>query len=498
MGKLTDKVAKGVFWVMLEKCGVQAVHFAVTLVLARLLMPSDYGTVALLSVFISISDILLDCGICSGLVRKKDATQVDYCTVFYLNFGLSIFFYGVLFAVAPLVARFYGMPELTALMRVLAVKVILQGLNDIQNVEIKRTLRFKLGFRVSWVQAVTSAAIGIALAFCGYGPWALVWSAVGGGFVGMLMLQLVVRWRPRLLFSWESARELFGFGWKLAVARALTALNGHIVSLCVGKVYARADLAFMNKGSHLGNVFIGVVQQGLGKSAFPALARIQDDPGRMRNAMRRMIQMSTFLVLPILVLMAVLAEPLILMLYGERWLPAVPFLRFACLALSFRPFDTLNFQALNARGRSDLYLKLMVFRRIVGLVVLVSTIRLGVLVFVGTASVVFGPLIVAVNAWPNKKALGYSILMQFKDVLPAAGMSVLAAGVAAALFLLPVRPLILLPIQAFVGLASYLCFALAIRYSPLKEIARVVSPILARKCPILVPLLERIGEWGSR
>ena len=494
MGKLTDKVAKGVIWIMLARGGVQTVHFLVALVLARLLAPGDYGTVALVSVFITFSDILLDCGVCSALVRKKDAVSADYSTVFYLNLSMSILFYLLLFSIAPLVARFYDVAELCPMMRVLAVNVVFKGLSDIQEAVLRKKMLFKLSFRISWPKVVVASAVGIWLAFAGYGPWALVWSSVSGAAVDALMRQIVVAWRPTLEFSWASARELFGFGWKFAAARVMQSIGSSVSSLCIGRIYSRADLAFYSKGSHLPKVLENFAQMALGRAAFPALSRIQDDMPRLRSAMRRMIRMSTFLCFPVLVLCTVLAKPLMVVLFGEKWLPAAPFVGVACIALAFRPFDAINFQAINAIGRSDIYLRLMVLRRVLGLAILVSTIRFGVLQFALAMAIFHGPVSVLINAWPNRRLLGYGFAMQLRDVFPslllAAAMSAVVGAVAAS----PLPAYAALAVGAAAGVSAYACLAVALRYGPVVELLNVVASVTESRLPAVSALARRMGR----
>lgn len=484
MGKLTDKVAKGVFWVMLEKCGVQFVHFLVALVLARLLTPNDYGTVALMSVFVSVSDLLVDCGIGSALVRKKNATTVDFNTVFYVNFLLALLLYVLLFFGAPFVADFYAIPVLTPMMRVLALKVVFQGLNEIQTCVMNKKMLFKLSFRISWTQAIVSAVTGISLAFSGFGPWALVWSSVIGGFVGMCSRLLLVRWRPSWSFSWRSAKEMLSFGWKMSAARMSTTVFNNLVGLCIGKLYTPADLSYMQKGGHLPKLAIEVVRRSVGKPAFSAMVRIQDDLPRLRQAMRRMLRLTSFLVFPISTGCAVLAEPLVLVLFGERWLPAVPFMRLTAMAVSFRTFDQVNYASLTARGFSGVYLKLILFRRLLGLAVLIATLRLGVLEFCFFQALIMGPVGAVVNSLPNRSLLGYTFEMQLKDVLPAVGYSLTMAVGIFLLGRIPADPRWLLGPQIAFGALLYVGCALVFRNRSLAEALGVLASVLSSRAPV--------------
>lgn len=490
MGKLTDKVAKGVFWVLMEKFGIQAAHFVVTMVLARLLTPNDYGTVALLSVFITVANVLVDCGFGKALVQKKDATQTDYNTVFYLSMTFAAALYAVLFFSAPLIASVYGIPDLKVMLRILALSLIFHSINGVQNVELTRKMLFHLSFRVSWVQTIVSATAGILFALAGYGPWALVWASLLGGIAGVIARQLVIRWRPSLTFSRESAKALFRFGWKMTAASLLTTGYNNLYALLIGKFYTRADLAFVKKGSHVPSLFFNAVDGTLSRVAFPALAKMQDDPDRMRGAMRRMITCSSFVVFPVLTLMAVLARPLISIVYGDQWLPAAPFVIITSLALVFRPFETINIQAINARGRSDIFLKLVLLRRIVGLVVMLTTLRIGIIPFMVASAIVYGPLGVIINSLPNLRFLKYSIVMQVCDILPFAALSAVLAGIVACIGLVPMDPRILVAPQAIVGLSTYLVLAVLFKMRPLAEFATMLLPRVRTRAPRLGSMLE--------
>lgn len=489
MGKLTDKVARGVFWVLLEKFGIQVAHFVVTLVLARLLTPNDYGTVALISVFVSFSNVLVDCGLPKALVQKKNAAQIDYDTVFYLSLSFSFVLFWMLFFAAPWVARFYRVPELCPMLRVLAVTLVFHGVNGVQNVELSRKMLFHVSFLISWPRVIVSSVVGVCLALAGYGAWALVWSTFLGGLTGMVARQFVIRWRPSLEFSWQSARELFSYGWKMAVAAIITDIYQNLYALIIGKFYTRADLAFVRKGGQVPRVFMNFVTQSLRRVTFPALVRFQDDITRLRHAMRRLIVCSSFALFPVVLVIGVLAEPMVVILFGEKWLPAVPYVRLTCFVGMFRPFNAINIQALTARGRSDIYLKLVMFRRVVGLVIMACTIRLGVYPFMAAVAFILGPLGVIVTILPNRRHLGYGILMQLRDVLPAFCCAFLAAAA-----ILPIRFLSLsswmeLAVSLPTAAAVYLMLAWTFRMYALGEVANVFGRRLAARVPMFEPLV---------
>lgn len=481
MGKLTEKVTKGFFWVLFEKCGIQFAHFLVTLVLARLLTPNDYGTVALLSIFISIANVFVDCGFGKALVQKKDATQTDYNTVFYLSMAFAAVLYAALFFASPWIADFYSVPELAPMMRILALSLIFHSVNGVQNVELNRKMLFHLSFRISWVSTSVKAVVGIVMAYLGYGPWALVWASLSSGICGVIARQFVIAWRPTLTFSWTSARQLFDFGWKMMVSTLVNQIYLDLQGLLIGKFYTRADLAFVNKGKHVPSLLSNITTDSLRRVAFPALAKLQDDPCKMRNAMRRMIRCSTFCVFPAMVMLCILAEPFVTMLYGERWLPAVPFLQVFCFSVALRQFDVINLQGIMARGQSGTVMKLMIIRRLICLVLMASTLHLGVFTFFWITTLVVVPIGLVMNAIPNIRSLGYTVRMQVGDVFESFLLATLMAIVLLATVPLPFDAMVKLPFQISLGGITYLGAALVFKATPVAEIRKAVEPVLKMK-----------------
>ena len=495
MGKLTDKVAKGVFWVLLEKFGIQLSHFVVTLVLARLLTPNDYGTVALLSVFTSVANVLVDAGFGNALVQRKNATQTDFNTVFYISMVTAAILYAVLFCAAPAVARFYGIESLTPMLRILALSLIFHSINGVQNAEMNRKMLFKLSFRISWVRTAVWAVTGVSFALAGWGPWALVWSSVIAGVAGVIARQLVIRWRPTTSFSWQSARSLFSFGWKMTLGLIIGKLYSNLYAAVVGKCFTRTDLAFVNKGNHVAGVLMNSVDQTIGRVSFPALAKMQGDPKRLRGAMRRMIRSSTFFVFPVMAVLATLADPLVLLLFGEKWLPAASYLRIACFTCATKPFNTVNVRAIVARGHSNVFLVLVIVNRLIGITAMAVSWRYGVYAFVASSalSVAIGRLFV--NSFPNWKYLRYTLWMQIQDVMPAVLMSATAAFACFAV------GMAFAPFSAWrivaglpVAVAVYLAVAVIFKVYALKDMVHVVQPTIAKKSALAARVLSAIDR----
>ena len=505
---LKSKVAKGAVWTLLEKLSTQAVGFIVGMILARLLTPDAYGTVALTSIFFAVSYALVDGGFCAALIQKKDADDLDFNSVFYLNLTLSIVAYIVLFFAAPWIANFYNTPELTAIVRVSAINFLFNAVNAIQGAELTKKMLFHLSFRISLIMSFTSAICGLTLAFLGFGVWALVWSSLIKGCVGVVARWFIIAWRPRLMFSFARLRLLFLYGWKLAATSVINKIFENINSLLIGKFYLKSDVAFVNKGRSLPALAMNEVDGTLGRVSFPALVLLQNDKARLREAMRRMMRCSTFLVFPMMVGVAICSYSWIRLLYGQKWTPAVPYMQLACFTFALWPFHTINLKGIVALGRSDIFLTVEIIKKSVALVIILSCFRLGVFVWMAISAFLIGPFGVVVNSWPNKKLLNYTIGMQLRDVMPTAlvccaqATTMLGAGFVADfaadyfgvaksgseyLSFLAGK----LALQGILGFVVFISLSYIFRLSPMGEYARMVAAMLRKRFPMFSEMLGR-------
>ena len=417
---LKNKVAKGAVWTLMEKLSTQAVGFVVAMVLARLLTPNDYGTIALTTIFFAVANVLVDGGFGNALIQKRDADDLDFNSVFYLNITLSVLAYMAMYIAAPWIARFYNVPELVAIIKVSSLCFIFNAINSIQNAELTKKLLFHLSFRVSLITCATSAVCGITLAILGFGVWALVWSSLITGLVGVIARWFIIAWRPKLMFSMSRLKPLFSYGWKMALSGLLDSFFRELNGLLIGKFYSRADIAFVNKGRSLPSLAMNQVDETLGRVSFPALVLLADDKVKLREAMRRMMRCSTFLVFPLMVGAAISSLSCIRLLYGEKWTPAVPYMMLSCFTFALWPFHTINLKGIMAIGRSDVFLVLEIIKKALVLIVILVAFRLGVFTWMAISAFVLGPLSVIINAWPNRKLLNYTIGMQLRDVMPTA------------------------------------------------------------------------------
>ena len=415
---LRNKVLHGAAWSLVTKLSMKLFSFFVTLVLARLLTPSDYGTISLLTIFISIASTFAESGFGRALIQKKEIRSVDYNTVFYTSLVVSGVVYAILFGTASSIARFYDNESLIPIMRVLSLSIVFNAINGVQSAELQRSLRFKESFKITMLSSVGSAIVGIAFAFAGYGPWAIVWSQMASGIATTIGYWMFIAWRPALEFSFVSLKATWGYGWKLTLSGLLDTASRNLSSLFIGKLYTKEDLAFVDKGKSIPYLAMDIVNAAFGSVMFPSLAKLQDDLLRFRNAMRKMMRWSTFVVFPVMFGVACCAEQLVLLMFGDQWVPIVPYVQIACLEFASWPLACINLSAVNAIGRSDLYLKMEILKKVVGLALLFATIRLGVFWFVFISAVVSVPICFVINAWPCHKIVGYRLVMQLADVMP--------------------------------------------------------------------------------
>ncbi|MBE6662202.1 MAG: lipopolysaccharide biosynthesis protein [Ruminococcaceae bacterium] len=448
------KILNNFVWRFMERIGAQGVTFVVSIVLARLLDPAVYGTVALVTVFTTIMQVFVDSGLGTALVQKKDADDLDFSTVFYFNIVMCAGLYVIMFFAAPLIAAFYELPELTSIVRVSSLTLLISGVKNIQQSYVSKNMLFKRFFYSTIGGTVVSAAVGIGMAFAGFGVWALIAQNLINLAAGTVILWVTVKWRPKWMFSWERLRGLFSYGWKLLVSSLLNTVYNDIRQLIIGKMYTTDDLAFYNKGNQFPNLIVTNVNSSIDSVLMPAMAAEQDDRTRVKAMTRRAIKTSTYIMMPMMMGLAVCAEPLIKILLTEKWLPCVFFLRIFCFTYAFYPIHTANLNAIKAMGRSDMFLKLEIIKKGIGLVALLSTM------WISVEAMAYSLLVTTVisqivNASPNKKLLDYSYFQQVQDMLPQIALSVAMGAVVFCISLLPINEYLILLIQVPLGVLIY-------------------------------------------
>ena len=396
------KVVSNLIWRFFERCGAQLVSVVVTIVLARLVDPADYGPISKVAVFTSILMVFVDSGMANALIQKKDPDDLDFSSVFYFNVAFCLLLYALLFLFSPLIARMYHDPGLTLILRVLGLTVVVSGVKNVQQAYVSKTLQFKRFFFATLGGTLFSAVLGITMAHLGFGVWALVAQQLSNVTVNTVILWFTVGWRPKRMFSFQRLGGLLSYGWKLLGAQLLDTVYLKLYPLVIGIRYTDADLAFFDRGNHLPNLVVENINYSIDSVLLPVLADEQDDAGQVREMTRRAIKTSTYVMMPLMAGLAVCAEPLVRLLLTEKWLPCVPFMQIFCIIYAFYPLHTANLNAIKAMGRSDVFLKLEIIKKALETAVLLITMRYGV--FAMALGELFSSIVSQlINAWPNKR-----------------------------------------------------------------------------------------------
>lgn len=454
MGISTNKVTSNIFWRLLERFGSQGVSFVVSIILARLLDPEVYGTIALVTVFTTILQVFVDSGLGNSLIQKKNVDDLDFSSVFYFNIIICVVLYLGMFIAAPLIAGFYGISELVPIIRVLSLTLVISGVKNVQQAYISKNMMFKRFFWATLISTIGSAILGVFMAYKGFGVWALVAQNLFSQFVSTLTLWLTVKWRPKLMFSWQRLKSLFSFGSKLLVSNLINTVYNDLRQLIIGKIYSSNDLAFYNKGKQIPQLVATNINSSIDSVLLPAMSQEQDNKARVKAMTRRSIKTSSYIMFPIMFGLAMCAEPLITILLTEKWLPCVPFFRVFCINMSFYPVHTANLNAIKAMGRSDLFLKLEIIKKIVGLCALFATMWISPIAL-ATSMIVTTVISGFINAFPNRKLLGYNYKEQILDMLPTLLLTVVMSAIVYCVSFLPINNYLMVLTQVLLGAIIY-------------------------------------------
>lgn len=419
-----NKVVKNFLWRLSERCGAQVVTLLVSIVLARLLSPEDFGTVSLVMVFTTILQVFVDSGLGTALIQKKDADDLDFSSVFYFNFAVCLILYIGMFFAAPYIARFYQDESLTAIIRVISLTIVISGVKGIQQSYVSRNMMFKRFFFSTLGGTIFSAFLGIGMAYFGFGVWAIVAQQLSNTAIDTLILWLTVKWRPKKMFSWSRLKGLLSYGWKLLTSSLLDTVYNNLRNLIIGKFYTSADLAYYNQGDKFPKVIVTNINSSIDSVLLPTMSGEQDNRVRVKSMTRRAIKTSTYIMAPLMMGLLFCAEPVVRLVLTEKWLPCVPYLQIFCFTYLFWPIHTANLNAIKSMGRSDLFLKLEIIKKMVGLVLLLLTMRISVMAM-AYSLIVSGILSQIINSWPNWKLLDYSYFEQLRDIFPSLLISVL-------------------------------------------------------------------------
>lgn len=473
---LKKLIFSGVFWKFAERIIAQGVSFAVSVVLARMLLPSDYGTVALVLVFINIANVFVTSGFSTALVRKKDANDIDFSTNFYCSLIISIIIYFLLYILAPSISKFYNMNSLTIIVRVFALRIPLSSYSAIQHAYVERHMIFKKYFFSTIIGTIISGFVGIFMAYHGYGVWALIAQYFTNTIVDICVLFITIPWKPNLKFSIESAIEMMSYGWKILVADLSGTFFDQLRSLLVGKVYTSADLAFYNKGSQLPSLITTNISSSIMTVLFPAIANISDNILRVKELTRKSVKLLSYTMFPMLFGLAALSKCLVIVLFTEKWIEAVPFVQILSISAALSIIGGVSLQSLKAIGRSDLILKLEVIKKPIYLLLLIIGIKINV-IFVALTMLLYTLYGNFMNASFLSKNIDYSIKYQLLDMFPSMFIASVMGIIILILSAILPSTWISLLFMFVIGVLSYIALSIIFKF----EEFNIILNLLKRK-----------------
>ncbi len=416
MASLKEKTVKGVMWSSIDRFSTQGIQFLFSILIARLLLPSDYGVVAMLNIFISVSLAFIDSGFGTALVRKQDRTDTDFSTVFYFNIVVGLFFYALLWFASPYIAAFYKIPLLEDVTKVFALTFVFSSLSGIQSAKLSIALDFKTRAKISIITVVFTGVVGLWMAYSGFGVWALVAQQLCSSLLRSILLWVFVRWIPLWTFSWKSFREMFSFGSKLLASGLLDTIYGNLSALIVGRVFSSHILGLYSRaGSFVqfpSSNLTGILQS----VTFPVLSSIQNETERLSHAYKRFLCLSAFVIFPLMVGMAAVADPMVRLILTDKWEGTIYLLQILCFSSMWYPIHAINLSLLQVKGRSDFFLKVEVIKKIQGVIILCVTVPLGI-VAMCYGGIVGSLLALVYNTYYTKRLIGYGYVAQMKDLL---------------------------------------------------------------------------------
>ena len=472
-------VFNGFLWRLFERIGAQSVSFVVSIVLARILGPTVYGTIALVTVVMTVLQVFTDGGFGNALIQKKDSDDLDFSTVFFFNVVFSCLIYLFLFLCAPLISNFYSNKELTPIVRVLGINLLISSVKNIQQAYVTKNMIFKKFFFATLGGTIGAAIIGISFALLGFGVWALVLQGLFNVAVDTIILWITVKWRPKKQFSFRRLSSLFSYGWKLLVSSLVNTGFAELRQLIIGKKYSADDLAYYSKGRSFPQLIVSNVYSAVDSVSFSAMASLQDQKEQLRNVTRRVITVNAFVMIPMLIGMAAIADTMINVLLGDDWAFSIPFVRIFCFSNLFYPINVSNRNVLRSLGRSDLLLRNEIICDSVGLVTILLTMNISVLaISLGVlVSALFG---VIINSWDSKRLIGYSFFLELKDISKTLLLALFMGSIVFFMQNLRLPVVLLLVLQLMVGAIIYLAGAWALKLEELQFGIGLIKNIFIR------------------
>ncbi len=477
---IKGKALSGFAWRFSERLLTQGVSFLISVVLARLLMPEQYGVIAIVTIFISLADVFVVNGLGTALIQKKEADELDFNTIFYAGIGLSVILYAVVYFSAPLIAFIYKNEMITPVLRVMGLRIPVAAFNSVQQAVVSRRMDFKKFFLATSLGTLLSGVLGIILAYAGAGVWALVAQNMSGTVFNTIILFIVVGWRPKWAFSFLRLKGLFSFGSKVMLTNFIGTLFNQIKGLIIGVRYTTTDLAYYNRGEKIPMLISTNVESTIDSVLFPVLSKIQEDKERTRNTCRRFLDVGSYIIMPLMVGLAVTSENVIRVLLTDKWLPSLPFMQLVCLQQAFSILNTANIQVIKAQGEGNALLQLEFFKKPIYVVILLITMQFSPYAM-AVGALGYELVAAAINSRPTGRLIGYTIGQQIKDILPNL---LLSGGMALCVWLvgmLPLSRVLVLVLQVAVGAGMYIGLSALFRVSGYEYILNTVKKMLKKK-----------------
>lgn len=478
--ELKKKTISGFFWQLSQKVSAQLISLVVSVVLARILSPNEFGLVAMTGIFLSIASVFASSGLGASLVQKKNIDELDCNTVFYAGLVLSIVVYSILFFSAPLIASLYHQQELKWIVRAQGVGLLFSSISSVQGALVSRKLDFKQFFKRTLISTVASCVVGLYMALSGYSYWALIGQSFTSTIVGVIAMNRIVKWLPSWQFSFERLKILYGFGLNLTAANLIGTFFNELRNFLIGFRYTPSDLAYANRGSSIPTIFDSNIRGSISGILFPAMSRLNGDKEMVKVSIRRSMMTTTFLIAPTMVLLSATSAQIIPIVYSSKWAMAIPFMQVVCFQFLFNIIGEANLQAINAIGRSDVTFKLEFVKKPIYLAILLFTMNISPLAMVA-GNTIYGLIGGAINAFPNKKLINYQYTEQIKDIAPQICLSIVMGTLVFGIGLWKINVFLVLLTQCIIGMTFYFVLAYLLHLESMDYLIKTVKELRNKK-----------------
>lgn len=475
---IRNKTVSGLLWKFSEKIVTQFISVLIQIILARILLPEDYGIIALITVFIALSDVFILQGFTTALIQKKEADDIDFSSVFFANLIIASLLYTFLYISSDRLALFYDNPILSPITKVLSLNIIFGAFSAVHNAYLSKKLDFKKSFYRKLSYIVSYGLVGIILAYSGLGVWALVYARVSGTFLGSLVLWISVPWKPQLTFSISRLKQLFKYSSKILGSNLFTQFFYHLNSLLIGKFHPTADLGYYQKGRQIPELVMGAIDGTISEVMYPTFSNLQNNVNTLKSSLRRSLKTSYYLVLPILVFLFIISEPLTILLLTEKWINSVPIMKMTCVVCMFWPMS-LRMHALNALGKSEITFKLSIVQHMIGLLFLCLTVKHGILIIM-QGTIITSVIIILISSFFVKKFINYSLSEMFFDILPNILLCLPMALIVYLISLIKLPLFIQLVLQTILAIITYLMVSKFSKNDNLQYLLGIVRSLVGK------------------